>query len=55
MRVLDTHGKVLLDKPDDGNGGRPEVLRGDLRRLLLDSLTPETSQWGKNSAAAGMN
>ncbi|WP_311772789.1 FAD-dependent oxidoreductase [Cohnella xylanilytica] len=34
-RVLDQHGKVLFDKPDDGNGGRPEVLRGDLRRLLI--------------------
>ena len=47
MRVLDQHGKVLLDKPDDGDGGRPEVLRGDLRRLLLDSLPAETIQWGK--------
>jgi hypothetical protein len=37
--VLDQHGTVLLDEPDDGTGGRPEVLRGDLRRiLLLDSL-----------------
>ncbi|MGG4343276.1 FAD-dependent oxidoreductase [Paenibacillus lautus] len=50
-RVLDTHGKVLLDKSDDGNGGRPEVLRGDLRRLLLDSLPPETIQWGKKLVA----
>jgi hypothetical protein len=24
--------------PDDGTPGRPEVLRGDLRRILLDSL-----------------
>ncbi|EGL16746.1 MULTISPECIES: hypothetical protein [unclassified Paenibacillus] len=51
-RVLDTHGKVLLDKPDDGNRGRPEVLRGDLRRLLLDSLPPETIQWGKELVGA---
>jgi 2-polyprenyl-6-methoxyphenol hydroxylase-like FAD-dependent oxidoreductase len=28
-RVLDRHGAVLLDDPDDGTGGRPEVLRGD--------------------------
>ncbi|WP_204343404.1 FAD-dependent oxidoreductase [Paenibacillus elgii] len=46
-RVLDQHGKVLFDKPDDGNAGRPEVLRGDLRRLLIDSLPAETIQWGK--------
>ncbi len=31
MRVLDRHGTVLLDTPDDGTRGRPEVLRGDLR------------------------
>src|ERR1700761_5163092 len=37
-RALDPGGKVLLDQPDDGTGGRPEVLRGDLRRILLDSL-----------------
>ncbi len=24
--------------PDGGTAGRPEVLRGDLRRILLDSL-----------------
>ena len=36
--MLDQHGTVLLDEPDDGTGGRPEVLRGDLRRILLDSL-----------------
>ena len=46
-RVLDQHGTVLLDEPDDGTGGRPEVLRGDLRQVLLDSLPAETIQWGK--------
>jgi 2-polyprenyl-6-methoxyphenol hydroxylase-like FAD-dependent oxidoreductase len=44
--VLDQHGTVLLDEPDDGTGGRPEVLRGDLRRILLHSLPDETIQWG---------
>jgi 2-polyprenyl-6-methoxyphenol hydroxylase-like FAD-dependent oxidoreductase len=46
-RVLDSRGTVLLDEPDDGTGGRPEVLRGDLRQILLDSLPDETIQWGR--------
>ncbi|WP_183154633.1 NAD(P)/FAD-dependent oxidoreductase [Streptomyces shenzhenensis] len=44
-RVLDPRGKVLFDAPDDGTGQRPEVLRGDLRRILLDSLPDRTVQW----------
>jgi 2-polyprenyl-6-methoxyphenol hydroxylase-like FAD-dependent oxidoreductase len=46
-RVLDQHGTVLLDEPDDGNGGRPEVLRGDLRRILLESLPDGVVRWGR--------
>jgi 2-polyprenyl-6-methoxyphenol hydroxylase-like FAD-dependent oxidoreductase len=46
-RMLDPRGTVLLDEPDDGTGGRPEVLRGDLRRILADSLPDETIQWGR--------
>ncbi|WP_306322757.1 MULTISPECIES: NAD(P)/FAD-dependent oxidoreductase [unclassified Streptomyces] len=46
LRVLDQHGEVLLDEPDDGDEKRPEVLRGDLRRILLDSLPEGTVQWG---------
>lgn len=45
-RVLNKHGKVLLDEPDDGDGGRPEVHRGDLRKLLLDSLPEGMIRWG---------
>jgi 2-polyprenyl-6-methoxyphenol hydroxylase-like FAD-dependent oxidoreductase len=45
-RVLDRHGKLLFDAPDDGAARRPEVLRGDLRRILLDSLPDQTVQWG---------
>ncbi|WP_407181063.1 FAD-dependent oxidoreductase [Bradyrhizobium sp. STM 3562] len=51
-RVLDQHGKVLLEEPDDGKGGRPEVLRGDLRRILLDSLPAGTVLWGKRLTGA---
>lgn len=50
-RVLDRNGAVLLDLPDDGTTGRPEVLRGDLRRILLDSLPGGTVQWGKKLAS----
>ncbi|WP_040822180.1 FAD-dependent oxidoreductase [Nocardia jiangxiensis] len=47
-RVLAPDGTVLLDEPDDGTGTRPEVQRGDLRRLLLDSLPEGTVRWGHN-------
>jgi 2-polyprenyl-6-methoxyphenol hydroxylase-like FAD-dependent oxidoreductase len=47
LRVLGPPGKVLLDEPDDGDDVRPEVLRGDLRRILIDALPAETIQWGK--------
>ncbi|MFD8985972.1 FAD-dependent oxidoreductase [Streptomyces sp. NPDC059564] len=46
MRVLDPDGTVLLDKADDGTGGRPEVQRGELRQILLDSLPAGTVRWG---------
>ncbi|WP_288049604.1 NAD(P)/FAD-dependent oxidoreductase [Nocardia sp.] len=45
-RVLDQHGTVLLDESDDRTGARPEVLRGDLRRILLDSVPADTVRWG---------
>jgi 2-polyprenyl-6-methoxyphenol hydroxylase-like FAD-dependent oxidoreductase len=45
-RVLDRHGTVLLNRPDDGTGQRPEVQRGELRQLLLESLPRDTVRWG---------
>jgi 2-polyprenyl-6-methoxyphenol hydroxylase-like FAD-dependent oxidoreductase len=50
-RVLDQHGTVLLDQRDDGTGGRPEVHRGELRRILLDSLPDGIVQWGRKVTA----
>jgi len=50
-RVLDKNGTVLLDEPDDGTGSRPEVHRGALRRLLLDSLPADTVRWGHKATA----
>jgi 2-polyprenyl-6-methoxyphenol hydroxylase-like FAD-dependent oxidoreductase len=45
-RAIDKDGNVLLDDPDDGTGGRPEVPRGELRRILLESLPANTVRWG---------
>ncbi|WP_433894669.1 FAD-dependent oxidoreductase [Streptomyces sp. CA-111067] len=47
LRALAPDGSVLYEEADDGTGGRPEVLRGDLRRILLDSLPEGTVQWGR--------
>jgi 2-polyprenyl-6-methoxyphenol hydroxylase-like FAD-dependent oxidoreductase len=47
LRALDQQGTVLLDQPDAGAAGRPEVLRGDLRRILLDSLPDDMVRWGR--------
>jgi 2-polyprenyl-6-methoxyphenol hydroxylase-like FAD-dependent oxidoreductase len=51
-RVLDKHGNVLLDEPDDGTGGRPEVPRGELRRILLNALPAGTVRWGHKLSSA---
>jgi 2-polyprenyl-6-methoxyphenol hydroxylase-like FAD-dependent oxidoreductase len=50
-RVLDKDGNVLFEEPDDGTGGRPEVPRGELRRILLDSLPADTVRWGRKVTA----
>lgn len=52
-RMLDPHGKILLDQPDDGGATRPEVPRGDLRRILLESLPEGTVQWGRKLTSIG--
>lgn len=49
-RVLDRHGAVLLEEPDDGTGQRPEVPRGELRSILLEALPSDAVQWGKKLA-----
>ncbi|MFJ3492183.1 FAD-dependent oxidoreductase [Streptomyces sp. NPDC086091] len=51
-RVLDRHGVVRFDAPDDGDGGRPEVERGALRDLLLGSLPEGTVRWGAKVTGA---
>ena len=48
--MVDRDGTVLFDQPDDGHSDQPEVLRGDLRRVLLEALPGGTVQWGKKLA-----
>src|SRR6202167_2804455 len=43
--VLDKDANVLLYQPDKGNGARAEVPRGELRRILLESLPAGTVRW----------
>ncbi|MFJ8912598.1 FAD-dependent oxidoreductase [Amycolatopsis sp. NPDC102389] len=52
LRILDRHAVVHLDETDDGDGGRPEVSRGDLRELLLGSLPEGTVRWGAKTTGA---
>jgi 2-polyprenyl-6-methoxyphenol hydroxylase-like FAD-dependent oxidoreductase len=51
-RVVDKRGNVLLDKVRRGKTARPEVSRGDLRRLLIESLPSDTIRWGHRLAKA---
>ena len=51
-RVMDRAGTVLLDRPDDGAGQRPEVPRGELRQMLMDSLPDGVVQWGRKVSGA---
>ncbi|WP_346096453.1 NAD(P)/FAD-dependent oxidoreductase [Streptomyces olivaceiscleroticus] len=51
-RVLDKHATVHWDEADDGTGERPEVDRGQLRDLLLDSLPEGTVRWGHKVTGA---
>jgi 2-polyprenyl-6-methoxyphenol hydroxylase-like FAD-dependent oxidoreductase len=52
MRILDRHAVVHRDDPDEGDEGRPEVERGQLRKILLDSLPADTIRWNTKVESA---
>ncbi|MEU1424454.1 NAD(P)/FAD-dependent oxidoreductase [Kitasatospora sp. NPDC005751] len=54
MRVVGRAGAVLFDTlgPEDDEEGNPEIDRGQLRVLLLDSLAPGTVRWGHRLESA---
>jgi 2-polyprenyl-6-methoxyphenol hydroxylase-like FAD-dependent oxidoreductase len=51
MRILDHTGAVLREEHDQGQLERPEVDRGQLRDLLIDSLPEGTIRWNHKAVA----
>jgi 2-polyprenyl-6-methoxyphenol hydroxylase-like FAD-dependent oxidoreductase len=56
LRLTDACGSILHDHPRrmSGAGQRPEIERGPLRDILLDSLQPGTVQWDRKLESAQM-
>jgi 2-polyprenyl-6-methoxyphenol hydroxylase-like FAD-dependent oxidoreductase len=54
-RIYDKHGKLRFLDVDTSAKDRPEVDRGHLRQMLLDSLPPEVVQWDHELSAATQN
>lgn len=52
MRLLGPDGTVHVSEEDEGGEDRPEVDRGDLRDLLLNSLPDGTIRWGSKVTGA---
>jgi len=54
LRLTDPHGNILHDHPRtvSGEGQRPEIERGPLRDILLDSLKPGTVHWDRKLDSA---
>jgi 2-polyprenyl-6-methoxyphenol hydroxylase-like FAD-dependent oxidoreductase len=54
-RVLDKEGNVLLDKAGDHSLQRPEVDRGELRTMLINSLPEQAIKWGHKVTSVTKN
>ncbi len=54
LRLADPQGNILHEHPraTSGEHQRPEIERGPLRDLLLDSLPPDTVQWDQKLDSA---
>ncbi|NWB46178.1 FAD-dependent oxidoreductase [Pseudomonas gingeri] len=46
LRLFDQHGTLQMEKADAESGDRPEIDRGQLRELLLESIPEDTLRWG---------
>ncbi|WP_433559220.1 FAD-dependent oxidoreductase [Pseudonocardia xinjiangensis] len=51
MRFFGPDAELVGEIPDDGELSNPEVLRGELRRILIESLPPGTIRWNHKVAS----
>lgn len=50
-RIVDRNGALLFDHPGYGSTTRPEIKRGDLRRILINSIPANAIKWGHKLAS----